>query len=92
MSRSGLFDFENEPIWLIHDSNIFFNRFGRTASVIRDTRFGIGRTVPAIRDTHVRLVVLVIVRRARRRTTDFVQMPSRLSIAAWAWGEGLLHM
>jgi hypothetical protein len=28
-------------------------------SAIRDTRFGIGRTVPAIRDTRVRLVVLV---------------------------------
>jgi hypothetical protein len=60
MSRSGLFNFENEPIWLIQDSNSFFlNRFGRTMSVILDTRFGIGRTVPATRDTHVRLVVLV---------------------------------
>jgi hypothetical protein len=61
MSQSGLFIFENEPIWLIHDSKSFFflNRFGRTMSAIRDTRFGIGRTVPAIRDTRVRLVVLV---------------------------------
>jgi hypothetical protein len=60
MSRSALFNFENEPIWLIQDSNSFFlNRFGRTVSVIRDTRFGIGRTVPATRDTRVPLVVLV---------------------------------
>jgi hypothetical protein len=60
MSRSGLFIFENEPIWLIHDSNsFFFNRFVQTVSAIRDTRFGIGRTVPATPDTHVRLVVLV---------------------------------
>jgi hypothetical protein len=60
MSRSGLFNFENEPILLIQDSNSFFlNLFGRTVSVIRDTRFGIGRTVPATRDTRVRLVVLV---------------------------------
>jgi hypothetical protein len=22
--RSGLFNFENEPVWLIHDSNSFF--------------------------------------------------------------------
>jgi hypothetical protein len=28
-------------------------------SVIRDSRFGIGRTVPATRDTRVRIVVLV---------------------------------
>jgi hypothetical protein len=61
MSRSGLFIFENEPIWLIHDSNslFFLNRFGRTVWAIRDTRIEIGRTVPAIRDTRVRLVVLV---------------------------------
>jgi hypothetical protein len=61
MSRSGLFNFENKPIWLIQDSNslFFFNRFGRTVLVIRDTRFGIGRTVPATRDIRVRLVVLV---------------------------------
>jgi hypothetical protein len=61
MSRSGLFNFENEPICFIQDSNslFFLNRFGRTVSVIRDTRFGIGRTVPAIRDTRARLVVLV---------------------------------
>jgi hypothetical protein len=61
MSRSGLFNFENEPIWLIKDSNslFFLNRFGRTVSVIRDTWFGIGRTVPATRDTRVLLVVLV---------------------------------
>jgi hypothetical protein len=61
MSRSGLFNFENEPIWLIQDSNslFFLSRFGRTVSVIRDTQFGIGRTVPATRDTRVRLVVLV---------------------------------
>jgi hypothetical protein len=31
-----------------------------------------------------------IVRRARRRTTDFVQMPPRLSITAWARGAPLL--
>jgi hypothetical protein len=37
----------------------FFNRSVRTVSAIRDTRFGIGRTVPATRDTRVRLVVLV---------------------------------
>jgi hypothetical protein len=32
MSRSGLFNFENEPIWLIHHWNslFFLNRFGRT--------------------------------------------------------------
>jgi hypothetical protein len=61
MSRSGLFNFENEPIWLIQDSDslFIFNRCGRTVSVIRDTRFGIGQTVPAIRDTRIRLVVLV---------------------------------
>jgi hypothetical protein len=61
MSRYGLFHFENEPIWLIHDSSslLFFNRFGRTVSDIRVTRFGIGGTVPATRDTRVRLVVLV---------------------------------
>jgi hypothetical protein len=36
MSRSGLFNFENEPIWLIHDSHslIFFNLFGGTVSAI----------------------------------------------------------
>jgi hypothetical protein len=50
MSRSGLF--KTQTVY-------FFNRFGRTVSVIRDTRFGIGRTVPATRDTRVRLVVLV---------------------------------
>jgi hypothetical protein len=61
MSRSGLFSFENEPIWLIHDSHslFFFNLFGPTVSVTRDIRTEIFRTVPAIRDTHVRLVVLV---------------------------------
>jgi hypothetical protein len=60
MSRSGLFNFENEPIWLIHDSNSFFlNCFGRTVSATRDTQFGIGRTVTAIRDIRVRFVVLV---------------------------------
>jgi hypothetical protein len=60
MSRSGLFNFENEPIWLIHDSHSFFlNLFGRTVSVIRDIRTEIFRTVPATRDTRVRLVVLV---------------------------------
>jgi hypothetical protein len=61
MSRSGLFNFENDLIWLIHDSNslLFFNRFGRTVSAIRDTRFGKGRTVPDIRDTRVCLVVLI---------------------------------
>jgi hypothetical protein len=61
MSRSGLFIFENEPIWLIHDSSslFFFNRFVRKVSATRDTRFGIGRTVPVTRDTRVRLVVLV---------------------------------
>jgi hypothetical protein len=61
MSRSGLFNFENEPIWLIQDSNslFFLNHFGRTVSVTRDTRFGVGRTVPATPDTRIRLVVLV---------------------------------
>jgi hypothetical protein len=61
MSRYGLFSFENEPIWLIQDSNSLFalNHFGQTVSAIRDTRFGIGRRVPAIRDTRVCLVVLV---------------------------------
>jgi hypothetical protein len=61
MSLSGLFNFENEPIWLIHDSHslFFLNLFGRTASVIRDIRTEIFRTVPAIRDTRARLVVLV---------------------------------
>jgi hypothetical protein len=61
MSRSGSFIFENEPVWLIHDSNslFYFNRFVRTVSATRDTRFGIGQTVPATRDTRVRLVVLV---------------------------------
>jgi hypothetical protein len=40
MGRSGLFNFENEPIWLIHDSHsfLFFNLFGRSVSVIRDIR------------------------------------------------------
>jgi hypothetical protein len=50
MSRSGLF--KTQTVF-------FVNRFGGTVSVIRDTRFGIGRTVQAIRDTRVRLVVLV---------------------------------
>jgi hypothetical protein len=71
MSRSGLFTLKQ----------FFFNRVGRTVSATRDTRFGIGRTVPAIRDNRVRLVLFwFIVRRARRRTTDFVQMPPRLLI------------
>jgi hypothetical protein len=60
MSRSGLFNFENEPIWLIHESHSFFlNLFGRTVSVIRDIRTENFRTVPAIRDTRVLLVVLI---------------------------------
>jgi hypothetical protein len=49
MSQSGLFTTQI----------VFFNRFGRNVSVIRDNWFGIGRTTPAIRDTHVRVVVLV---------------------------------
>jgi hypothetical protein len=61
MRRSGLFSFENEPIWFIHESNslIFFNRFGRAVSVTRDIPIEIGRAVPAIRDTRVHLIVLV---------------------------------
>jgi hypothetical protein len=53
MSRSDLFNFENEPIWLIHDTNslLFFNRFGREVSVTQDIWIEIVRTVPAIRDT-----------------------------------------
>jgi hypothetical protein len=60
MSRSGLLNFENEPIGLINDLNSFFlNLFGPTVSVIRDIRIEIVQRVPAIRDTRVCLVVLV---------------------------------
>jgi hypothetical protein len=36
-----------------HKDLILFNRCGRTMSATRNIRFGIGRTVPAIRDTRV---------------------------------------
>jgi hypothetical protein len=41
-------------------------------SATRDTRFGIGRTVPAIRDTRVRLVVLVYCQ-ARATPNDLIR-------------------
>jgi hypothetical protein len=89
MSRSGLFNFENEPIWLIQDSNnlFFFNRFGRTVSVIRDTRFGIGRTVPTTRDTRVRLVVLVYCQ--ARATPNDRPRPNAATTVDYRVGQGL---
>jgi hypothetical protein len=91
MSRSGLFSFQNEPIWLIHDSKRFpfFNRFGRKVLAIRDTQFGIGRTLPAIRDTRVRLVLLVYCQARATPNDHFVQMPPRLSLTAWACNKRL---
>jgi hypothetical protein len=51
MSRSGLF--KTQTVF-------FLNRFGGTMSVIRDTRFGIGRTVPAVRDTIIIYYIIVV--------------------------------
>jgi hypothetical protein len=107
MSRSGIFIFENEPIWLIY----FWEWADMAYSILRMSRYGLftiptvffsfnlfGRTVSVIRDTLTEIFELYrlfkilafvslswfIVRRARRRTADFIQMPQRLSITAWA--------
>jgi hypothetical protein len=70
MSRSGLFIFENEPIWLIYFwewadlaysrlTQFFFKSFwSNCVGYSRLSDWNI-RAVPALRDTRVRLVVLV---------------------------------
>jgi hypothetical protein len=51
--RSGLFNFENEPIWLIHDSNSFFVFLIVLVEPCRLFK------ILCLVDTSVRLVVLV---------------------------------
>jgi hypothetical protein len=92
MSRSGLFTFENEPIWLIHDSNslIFLIVLVERCRLfeildLESTRYRLFE-IPVLAFVSL---FWFIVSRALRRTTDFVQMPPRLSSTAWDWYHSL---
>jgi hypothetical protein len=83
MSRSGLFT--------THTVYFFLNLFGRSVSVIRDIRTEIFERHRLFEILAFVSLSWFIVRRARRRTADFVQMPPRLSITAWARRVGTIR-